>query len=206
MIVSTADRFVFVHVQKTGGISVQQLLLDTFPAAGVVEGLPRHVMLDKALAAHPEFTGFFIFGAVRNPWARMVSWWEMVQRWKAESDSKGARQLNANPFLADVATYPSFEHFVAHGHEKWARLRVPQVDYLTRGDRRADYIMRTETLDADLRAVMVRLGATAPPAVPHRNVGAPRDFRELYTPALRDEIGERFGRDVAAFGYSFDPA
>ena len=157
MIVSDSARVLFVHVQKTGGLTVQELLREALPDAAPVQGLGggRHARLGAALKARPELTDYFIFGFVRNPWARMYSWYSMVQR-RRESVDQGneyvAEKLGRNHFWAKVMTdFPDFESFVLEGPREVKRLRVPQVRYLRARGRRADFIGRTETLDADVR-------------------------------------------------------
>jgi hypothetical protein len=75
--------------------------------------------------------------------------------------------------------------------------------------------------DADGRCLVTHLGcyecfeqemqivaqACGLPAVEiqHLNVTKkPKDYREFYTPALRDLVGERFAADIARFGYIFE--
>ena len=57
------------------------------------------------------------------------------------------------------------------GPEKFGRLREPQLSYLEAGDRRADFIGRTETFASDLAQVCGRLGLAAPPEETRRNAG-----------------------------------
>src|SRR5688500_7273083 len=73
VIVSDSARVLFVHVQKTGGLTVQDLLRQALPDATPVQGLGggRHAGLGAALKVRPELRDFYIFGFVRNPWARM---------------------------------------------------------------------------------------------------------------------------------------
>ncbi|MFL6003404.1 MAG: hypothetical protein ACJ72P_11385, partial [Nocardioides sp.] len=53
MLASHDRRFLFIHVQKTGGSAIEQ---------------------------HPELAGFFTLGFVRNPWERFHSWHAMIMR------------------------------------------------------------------------------------------------------------------------------
>ena len=208
MIVSASHRVLFVHVQKTGGLTVQAALKASLEDAVQPEGLPdgRHARLDAALTAHPEWAEYFTFGFVRNPWARMYSWHAMIMRRKAvaEAGNKAmARRVANMEFWATVAAeMTDFETFVMRGPDEFERLRTPQVDYLTAGDRRADLIGRTERLDDDLAAVFTRLGLE-PPAREQRNAGPPTDYRPHYTSATRERVAELFAADVEAFGYEF---
>lgn len=202
MIVSESARVLFVHVQKTGGTSIESLILDNVADARRDKSLrgDKHATLSTILAARPDYADYFIFGFVRNPWARMLSWHLMVQR-----RAKTPERVAPNPFWRGVAEgYPDFESFVMRAPDEFSRLRRPQLDYLRRGARRADFIGRTEQMDADVAAIAERLGLPEQPVVPHINRGKPRDYQDRYTPQMRDRVGELFASDVAEFGYTFD--
>jgi hypothetical protein len=208
MIVSDAESVLFVHVQKTGGLTVQAALKSALPDAREPEGLAdgRHATLSSALDAHPEWREYFIFGFVRNPWARLYSWHAMIMRRKAAAESGNAtmaRRLSNMEFWSRVATeMTDFETFVNDGPEEFERLRTPQLHYLTAGERRADLMGRTESLADDLGRAFERLGLAAPPQE-QRNAGPPTDYRPFYTPEMRDRVAELFADDIAEFGYRF---
>ena len=197
MRVSPSHRLLFVHVPKTGGSSVEQLLdqrlADSTPMS------PRHAPLHNALKRSPELAGYWTFGFVRNPWARMVSWWSMVSQRPEDHP-----QMATNELWQDVRAHAAdFEQFVLEAPERHLRLRRPQVDYLTqRGGRHADFIGRTETLAADVRAMLARF-ELAGGEVPHENASEHADYREYYTAKSRQHVAELFRSDIAAFGYDF---
>ena len=180
-------------------------------SSAIVSGLKerRHATLREALRKHPEFADYWSFGFVRNPWARLQSWHAMVMR-RAEVAAAGnhaiADRIARNPFWTQVITeHPTFESFVMDGTERIKRLRRPQVDYFRGRDRTADFIGRTETFAEDADAVFRRIGVTSP-AVIHQqhNAGPRRDYRDHYTPAMRDRVADLFRDDLDAFGYTFD--
>ncbi len=209
MIVSDASRVLFVHVQKTGGLTVQAMVTAALPDAGPVRGLAggRHAGLGAALRARPELADYFVFGFVRNPWARMYSWYSMVQRRRdtaAAGNEHVAVRMERNNFWAKASRdYPDFETFVMQGPMAIRRLRTPQLRYLRARGHRADFIGRTETLEADMVTVFARLGLAAPESTPHKNTGPPTDYRQHYAPAMRDQVAEIFAEDIEAFGYGF---
>jgi len=205
--VSDEHRLLFVHVQKTGGTTIDNRLKEVLPDARGVSGLDRHARLGEILEVEPGLADHLVVGFVRNPWARMLSWYRMVLRFeeRAEKGKSGAaRQLRINDFLASVSSdYGSFEEFVLRGPDDWERLRTPQVDYLTSPGRDADVIGRQESLEADLETVFERLGLPWEP-LNSRNVDNHRpDYRDEFTPAGRDRVAEVFARDLEAFGYEF---
>ena len=210
MIVSHSARVLFVHVQKTGGSTVQSVLLDRLPGAEKLAGLPgaKHAHLRAALRAHPELAAYWTFGFVRNPWARLWSWWSMIERrqeMRDEGHAWATRRIENNPFWSGVlAEMPDFEAFVTKGPERFARLRTPQLRYLRTPQRRADFIGRTETFGDDLAQVCDRLGIEPPPEAPRRNADpAAGSYRDHYTPAMRQRVAELFAPDLREFGYEF---
>ncbi|MCB0895162.1 MAG: sulfotransferase family 2 domain-containing protein [Nocardioides sp.] len=207
MVISDAHRLLFVHVQKTGGSTIDNRLDDVLSDARHVPGIDRHATLGQILETEPGLAAYWTVGFVRNPWARMLSWFRMVERFKERAD-KGRRGADAfmkkNQFIKGVAeSCPDFETFVMEGPDTWPRLRMPQVRYLTSRTRRADFIGRQETLEADLRAVFARLELPWEPLA-SVNVDKSRpDYREVYTDPMRRRIEELFAKDIAAFDYSF---
>ncbi len=192
----------FVHVQKTGGTSLESLILDNVDGARRDMSLrgDKHSTLPTILKAHPEYTDFFIFGFVRNPWARMLSWHLMIKRRERHPD-----RLATHPFWRGVSErYPDFESFVMDAPAEFDRLARPQLDYLRYQDRRADFIGRTEHMDADIAQIAARLGLPPQPVVPHKNRGKPRSYQDQYTPQMRDRVAEMFAVDIEEFGYTFE--
>jgi hypothetical protein len=207
MVISDAQKLLFVHVQKTGGSTIDNRLDAVLPDTRHVPGIDRHATLGQILTAEPELAAYWTVGFVRNPWARMLSWFRMVERFKgrAEKGRRGADMfLKKNKFIKGVAdSCPDFESFIMTAPDQWVRLRTPQIKYLTSTTRRADFIGRQETLEADLRAVFARLEL---PWEPLESVNVDRsrpDYREVYTEPMRKRVEEIFARDLAAFDYKF---
>lgn len=207
MLISDEHRFVFVHVQKTGGITIAHLLGDAmpdlrqWPARGA-----KHAKLAPALADEPQLADYWITGFVRNPWARMVSWWSMIQRFKAQGEAghePSLARLAHSKFMTGSAAYDDFSQFVLQGSEDFDRLRTPQLAYLTAPGREADFVGRTESLATDVEAIYNHLGLPYAGEVPHVNKSPHAHHREYYTPETRDRVGELFAADVERFGYDF---
>ena len=207
MVISDAHKLLFVHVQKTGGSTIDNRFAEVFPDARQVPGLDRHATLTQILAGEPGLSAYWTVGFVRNPWARLLSWFRMVERFKerAAQGGQGAESfLKRNQFIKSVAeSGMDFEAFVMQGPDQWPRLRPPQVRYLTSKTRRADFVGRQETLEPDLRAVFARLDIAWEPLT-SVNVDRSRpDYREVYTDPMRRQVETLFARDIATFDYSF---
>ena len=210
MMASDSARVLFVHVQKTGGQSIEDLLRRHVPDARKVTGLPgaKHATYRAAVRAHPELADYWSFGFVRNPWARLWSWWSMIGRREGAAESGNtwvATRIERNTFWSGVLEHcPDFESFVMEGPDRFARLRRPQLDYLRAEGRRVDFIGRTETLDEDVATVCERLGIATPDVRQRNAARGAGSYREQYTPAMRQRVADLFELDLRTFGYEFD--
>ncbi|MBS2937758.1 sulfotransferase family 2 domain-containing protein [Nocardioides sp. J2M5] len=213
MLISDARRALFVHVPKTGGVSVGVTFTRTCPdarskAPGVVPPLGRHAPYARILRAEPGVADYWSFAFVRNPWARMVSWWSMIDDWNREwgpasgRPQEGERKMRGNDLWRAAAAYSGFEEFVLRGTDELPRLGRPQVDYLRAPGREVDFVGRTESFAEDLAEVERRLGGDPTP-VPHRNRSPHGSYRDYYTSATRDRVAEVYAADLEAFGYAF---
>ncbi|RYB90532.1 hypothetical protein EUA93_20540 [Nocardioides oleivorans] len=213
MLISDARRALFVHVPKTGGVSVGVAFERCCPDArsktpGVQPPLGRHAPYERILRAEPDVAAYWSFGFVRNPWARMVSWWSMIDDWNtAHGPASGkpqetATRMRGNDMWRAAAAYSGFEEFVLRGPDELPRVGRPQVDYLHAPGREVDFVGRTETFAEDLAAVQRHLGSE-PVHVPHRNRSDHGSYRGYYTDATRDRVAEVYAADLEAFGYTF---
>lgn len=210
MLVSDAHRMVFIHVQKTGGVTVSKVLEPVVPdLRQVPEKGIKHSTLAQGLAQEPDLAAYWTFGFVRNPWSRLVSWWAMVQRFKEMADhgvETAQGRFARNGFLRTARTYPDFDTFVLRGSEELERLRTPQASYLRAGEREADFVGRTESLKADLEQAFTHLGLPFPAELPHTNKSPHAHYTTYYSEVSRRRVAELFAADVEAYGYEFGPA
>lgn len=193
-------RCIFVHVQKTGGSSVRQALR-------MMQHDPdKHRFAHELRALYGEacWGNYFKFAFVRNPWDRLVSWWQMVER-----NAASARPMNGwQRFILSRAR--TFEEFLTncdqdyHDHDGSKWIFRNQLDYISDGDGIiVDFVGRFESLEVDFAAIAERL-RLPPLQMPHANRSAHKHYSEYYTEATRALIAARFARDITAFGYSFE--
>lgn len=209
--VSDSHRFLFVHVQKTGGNTVERHLAEHVTDLRPVKGLggagPRHAPLRRMLRIEPQLADYYVFGFVRDPWERMVSWWSMIQdmqRRVNEADARAIELMSAVHWWRHIlATYPDFSSFVLEGLDRERRMNRPQVSYLRTRKRSADFIGRTENFDADLARVMSTLGLPEPASTYRENTSPHHaDHLRYYDDATWAKVATVFAADVEAFGYA----
>ena len=204
MRISDGKRFVFVHIPKTGGATMEKVLDRGIPDVRYEE--PRkHDTLAHILELEPQVVDYWIFGFVRNPWARMVSWWSMIHDAAGAADAGNEwkqYQVNKYPLWRAMRDY-TFEEFCTRGADEFERVRRPQLEFLTVPGRGPDFVGRTENIVDDVNKVRERLNLKVRPKLPHAHRGSHGPYRDYYTPALRDRVGQLFKADVDEFGYEF---
>ena len=204
---STPHKFVYLHVPKTAGNSVQTVLLpfsddhqtcapgqngrDRFGLQGPVT--PRkHARLSEYEAALPGVTATHrIIISVRHPYTRAVSHYFSPNRWIKPDGT-------FRPVYWDEAAFV-------------ALLSKPQLCAATGFLRIAgeikepDIILHFETLQRDFTNAIATLGLPAGPAIlPHVNRSAAEDTlrsRILASRALRDEVETFYQDDMDFFEY-----
>lgn len=211
MLLSHQPAFLFVHIEKAAGSSIQ-IALRPLVAPGVKDrhwrrrlvwlgrlnrlgswrllAFPEHAPASLAQGCLPEavFNGLFKFAFVRNPWDRVVSRYAHLLR----STDRRRHQM--------VRRMEKFEDFVAWEIQRGAF----QYKYVTDRNGRSivDFVGHYERVTEDFAAVCARLGVKA--SLPHANVSRHEDYRTYYTPATRDLVARHFARDIELFGYDFD--
>ena len=209
------QKFVFIHVQKTGGISIEGILKDNVP--DIVHVPPRHIPAIQAKRKmegsneYHDWEEYFKFAFVRNPWARMVSWYSMI----GSHASRRPDAAQKNPLWRYVTENSSnFEEFVKNctdeiklkngSHYSFA---YNQVDYLTDADGNMllDFVGKVERFGTDLAVVCDKLDINVD-EIPHKNSShsSSAPYSSFYTPETEELIRERFKRDIEYFGYEFE--
>jgi hypothetical protein len=213
-------KFIFIHIQKTGGVSISNLLRRYSPTTTPGRGL-RHISARRALKQVENSDDYFKFAFVRNPWDRLVSWYTMI-----DEARKGVADGTAEPmtrrlikknnlFKYVLRCGPTFDEFVKNCTEKqwmgngYYSFTFNQLRYLTdkNGEVLVDFIGRFENLAQDISHVFDMLGLEASQLeIPHENRSAHSHYSEMYTPETREIVRKRFRRDIEFFGYEFETA
>ena len=208
MRVSDAHQVVFVHVPKTGGSTIDLLFDREVPDARKIEGTGRHAPYGRLLKVDPSIAEYWSFGFVRNPWARMVSYWSMLRSVFANAEAgkpQAVKKFEDAPqvWLAEGRYRDDFDRFILEGLATLPKLGRPQVRTLMAGSRLVDFVGRLESFERDLAVVRERLGLPPLEEIPHRNKGHHGDYREYYTDRTREHVATVFADDIEAFGYTF---
>jgi chondroitin 4-sulfotransferase 11 len=199
--VSDSHKLVFVHIQKTGGITVDRLLNERIPdLRGIVA---RHGFASWGMDELDDWDEYFKFAFVRNPWDRLVSWYSMVTTMPREGNELW-RYVHDNSSTFEEFIYNCTDEVeIKEGvHYSFA---YNQLDYVTddHGNMLVDFIGRLENFDEDIQEVFLRIGFELE-AVPHKNRSGHQHYSTFYTPETEMIVRERFKRDIEYFGYEFE--
>ena len=208
MLISDSHRFLFVHVQKTGGSTIDNGLT---AALGDVRRIPaanRHAPLDRLLQLEPGLADYWTAGFVRNPWARMLSWWRMMERFRdgaAEGIERYVDHLQRNKFVAGIIEKSPRLRVVRHARTRRVPAAAQAAGGLPQQRQEARGLHRSP---GDVSRPTCRRSTTTSgwsgSGFESVNIDPGRpDYRDLYTETTRKRVAELFEPDLREYGYEF---
>lgn len=178
MIVSREKRIAFIHVPKTGGVSISEALGAALSDAEEVG--PIHSTATEARKEFRDFDRYKSFAFVRNPWERMVS------------------------LYAYLKVPVAFEDFLLRPVRPFTPFRRSQAAYVNdlAGRRVVSFVGRFEYFIGDMSRICSILGIAL--TIRHMNMSTHPHFQEMYGEETRDFVARTYADDIAEFGYSFE--
>ncbi|MBV1878024.1 MAG: sulfotransferase family protein [Pseudomonadales bacterium] len=218
--ISEEKKCIFIHIPKTAGTSIESLLgkferLErgsqdhrTIREIQSLDGSDCLVLLKRGgpIELAREFRGlirytdrltrrelesYFKFTFVRNPWARVHSWYRNVIR--DETHQKN-RKIPSDCTLYDFLTRHS-----------WQTELRPQLDWITdRGGAIVmDHVAKFESLNEELQVIGDKLKIDIA-ELPHLVPSASENYRSEYDNASREYVAQRYKDEISLFNYTFD--
>lgn len=179
--------YVFVHINKTGGSSIEAAL-------GVK--LDHDTALEKRQRLGlDEWSRRFKFAFVRNPWDKVVSHY----LYRVRTNQTGLRD---DPLEFGEWVRRSYGAKEPRYYDK-PRMFMPQWRWISddEGVQLVDFVGRFETLAADFERVRERIRCKG--ELPHRKRSERVPYADYYDDEARRIVAEHFAGDVERFGYSF---
>lgn len=198
--ISFEKKFIFVHVPKTGGNSIQNILKkysedrvvkaakkqnqDGYERFGIVNpkyGLVKHSTLSeysKTLGTDI-ISDFFIFSTIRNPWDRLISLYF--------SSHRGEREWDREQFIKFIKKARGIAYF----------LGTPKGIKINR-------LIRFENLDTEFRNVCEKIGIPYE-QLPHSNksINTKHHFTSYYDSELIEIVRQNFSVEIGLGAYEF---
>jgi hypothetical protein len=207
MIISALHRFVFVAIPKTGTHSVRHALRahmgaedleqvklfveKSFPMPELARLGHGHISLAQVrpFMSPADFTAFFKFAFVRNPFDRFVSFCAFMTRM---NDAFARDPRGVMRHILFVA--PPKNHIVFQ----------PQHLFVTGADGEllTDYIGRVEQMQQSYDEICERIGIPTT-LLGRANSSKRGDYRQYYDQQLIDGVTRLYGRDLELFDYDF---
>lgn len=201
---SLKNNFLFIHIPKTGGNSMQNILSQYSDDEIVClsphqDGVERFEVRSQKYNTHKHSTyaeyrreyggdvcdGLFKFCCVRNPWERVVSHYFSPHRGEVVWQREAFLQ-----FINSAEVKPLAHYLAAEG------------DDLQTAVAKMSFVVRYESIQAGFDQVCDLLGLSRT-SLPHRN----KSQREAYTQYYDDEsmaaVAEKFQDEIALFNYRF---
>jgi len=200
--ISLQKRFLFVHIPKTAGNSIQSALRDYSEDQLVAlrkeqDGIERfglrnpkykirkHSTLGEYhdVLGNEQFRNLYKFTCVRNPWDRMVSYYFTPTQSPETWDRKKFRRI-----MSEAVSVADYLRLDPNEEDPFANL---------------DYIMRFENLSDDFRTVCGALGIS-PATLPRYNRSTREHYSRYYDDELRELVRARFAAEIEHFDYTFE--
>ncbi|MEP0262684.1 sulfotransferase family 2 domain-containing protein [Dokdonia sp.] len=192
MIISYLIKTIFIHVHRTGGSSMINMLKRALPPEQVDIVAQHGNAQTEDAAIFANFPDYFKFGFVRNPWDRLLSWYSLRNKWNPPVDLETDRKQFEEFLESDMALQGDDSFY------------YNQLDYFTNVSHDLDQvtIYRYENYNEEVKKIAKKLDITIE-EIPQVNETTPKDYRDYYTEKSKALIEKKCARDIAHFGYSF---
>lgn len=194
MLLSQSHEFIFIHIPKVAGVSIEEFFLKYAVKNRGPNGekFIQHSTARKIKAGlSPRvYDKYYKFAFVRNPWDRWVSLYFFILH--KDTHVEHLR----------VKSFKDFDEFVEDSIE---RGRTQQKNTLTDNNGKfiVDYIGRFETLSDDINH-LCRILDIKNTSFPYMNRSRHRDYRSYYNERTKEMVAGHFKDDIRLFGYTFD--
>jgi hypothetical protein len=209
--ISHKHKFIFVHIPKCAGSSIEQFLLrnegvevtvgEKFYLNSLSDNVKKEYLLDYPLHSYsqhfplgrysPKFVlNYYCFTFVRNPWDLLVSeYFYIIENYDIDFSFEEFIYLGK-----DIKNVEAFRWFVERGNH----LKL-QFTFLSKG---IDFIGRFENLQDDFNIICDRIGIPQQD-LPHGNKSNHKRYVEYYNDSTREVVAKRYAKDIEYFGYEF---
>lgn len=216
--ISIENKFLFIHIPKTGGNSIQNILrkysedkivsvssiqdgLERFEVRNDKYDIVKHSTLSqyKKLIEPSIYKNLFKFSTIRNPWDMMVSFYF--------SPHRGIINWNRDEFklliesTSTVRDYVTIESIPEKINRKVGLFKIPfkkkALDY------EIDFFMKFENLDNDFKKVCEILEISYN-QLPHRNKSERKHYSNYYDEELIELVNKKFIEEIKLGEYTFE--
>lgn len=187
--VNDQHKFIFVHIIKTGGSSIEKL----FGQKKIHSFAKKY----KKQIGSKKWDNYFKFTFVRNPWDKMVSQYFYIQK-----NQQGKYKLTFREFISAFQSCPEKEYINGVGIP--VRFNPVQLPWILDDDGNClvDFIGRFENFQEDFGIICDKIGIPKQ-RLPHENKSRHKHYNEYYDNETREIVAKKFAQDIEYFGYEF---
>lgn len=181
------DKCVFIHINKTGGSSVEVALGLKWEHKTAIEKIEE--------IGRTQWNKKFTFAFVRNPWDKVVS--HYCYRVKTNQTNLGVNPIKFTDWVKLSYGEQNLDYY-----DK-PKMFMPQSDWITdtSGEVLVNFVGRFENFEQDFKIVCDRLKCKV--ELPHKKKSERGDHQSYYDRESREIIAEWFRKDLDRFGYKF---
>lgn len=212
MILHKNEKFIYIHIQKTAGTSLENILINNYSSSLTTHWHGRHGHASSGIKeiGQKEWNNHYSFAFVRNPWDRMVSWYSMIQ--EAKKKLAPNEQFKSSLWNSVIDNSYDFDSFLVNctniiqDRRSSKSFAFNQVDYISdsKGKVIVSFVGRFENLSDDMRNILKQLNLDKEIKIlPKLNTSQHEHYSNYYTDKTKDLIAKRFKRDIEAFDYCF---
>ncbi len=159
--------------------------------------------LDFAMQLPKDWSKKYRFAFVRNPFDRLVSAWQMFQRYPT---GNGVAFDNRTLTLAKVLDVIEDESISIYNKNYWGKLKLHAVP-ITHPHYRieeVDFLGKFENLEEDWKALCQSLSMPHQPLGRLRESGRSEHHSKFFNHEIRERCERIFAKDMVKFGYRFN--
>ena len=177
MVINEDKKFIFIHVYKNGGSSMERAL----GGRTWTHGEQLHAGLESII----NWQDYFSFAFIRNPWDRAVAHYTYANRHKK------------NPI--------SFEKTIKNSFEKISKNITPNRKLFVQYNmvKNCSFIGRFEYIQEDFNEICKILNIETV-TLPHLVKSKHEHYTQYYTPELKNIVYEKSAGDIEHFGFTFE--
>ena len=199
MIISKSYNFVFIAVPKTGTSSIEKRFKETLKENCEVisksseqtnSNFHKHTTLNELLNSATQYQNMNYFGFVRNPWAKIVSWYTYLKIADYSPYYIGDQNLSFEDFIECA---PNFVFF-------------PSAQFLTVDSGiKNTFVGKFENIEHDYKKMCSIIGIECLD-LPHINKSnfTKKHFTEYYNKHTKSFVETVCKKDIEMFNYKFE--
>lgn len=194
-------KFIFLHVPKTGGTSIENMFNKNYHSNQQHHSLAWHKNRHSKI-----YEEYFKFSIIRNPYDKVIS----EYLWHKNDPLKQFKNKFKGLSLADfLGLFFSIDKTFFED-KKWSGWfpmhfethRIPQTLFLDPISD-LDFVIRFENLHEDFNKICDKTGIPKQ-QLPHKNKAKRKHYTEYYDDETREIVAQKYAKDIEYFGYKFE--